>query len=383
MSVVALLFAASAAAPPALPAPKAIDAFVARAMDATGSKGLAVAVIDDGKVTYVQSYGVRNAKAEPLQPQTIMYGASLTKAVFAHYVMMLADEGKFTLDTPIDKILPKPLSDYDDPAVAKKYASWSDLKGDERWRKLTPRILLSHRSGFSNFAFLEPDGKLKFHFEPGARYAYSGEGLILLQFVIETAFGIDIGKEITARVFKPLGMTNTDMMWRADFAQNLADGFDIEGKVEPHDERSRPRAAGSMDTTIADFAKFSAAFVSGWGVSAESRRQLTAPQLPITTQTQFPTLQSELPLEKRRADLATGLSVIVFEGPQGRGFYKGGHNDTTGNTWVCVEASKRCVVLLANDVRAEPAFPALVTYILGETGVPYDWEYGDMKFWKP
>jgi hypothetical protein len=44
---------------------------------------------------------------------------------------------------------------------------------------------------------------------------------------------------------------------------------------------------------------------------------------------------------------------------------------------VCIEASQRCVVILSNDVRFEAAFAKLVTFILGETGVPYDWEYGD------
>ena len=75
--------------------------------------------------------------------------------------------------------------------------------------------------------------------------------------------------------------------------------------------------------------------------------------------------------------------MIAFKGPQGSGFFKGGHNDSTANMWVCIEAKKRCVVILSNDVRAEPAFPALVQSILGDTGLPWAWEYGDMKFWWP
>ena len=71
-------------------------------------------------------------------------------------------------------------------------------------------------------------------------------------------------------------------------------------------------------------------------------------------------------LTVRRSDLAAGLGVVVFDGPQGPGFYKGGHDDTTGNTWVCVKAAKRCVVILANDVRAEAAFPRLVEFVLGD-----------------
>lgn len=354
-----------------------IDAEVAKVMAATGAQGLAIAYIENGTPVYVQAYGKRNAKGDPLQTQTIMYGASLTKAAFAHMVVQLADEGKIDLDASIATYLPKPLPDY---PTEDKYAPWSDLKGDERWRRLTPRILLTHSSGFANFAFLEPDGKLRFHFEPGSRYAYSGEGLILLQFVLEKGLGLDVGDEMQRRVFEPFGMTDTSMMWRADFAKNLADGWDANGRVEPHDERSTVRAAGSMDTTIDNIARLAAGYVNGEGISPRARAELTKAHLPITTASQFPSLQPELPPAKRRADLAAGLGVVVFRGPQGASFFKGGHNDTTGNTWVCVEKRRSCVVILANDVRAEAGFPRLVKFLLGETGAPWTWEYGDMKF---
>jgi hypothetical protein len=59
-----------------------------------------------------------------------------------------------------------------------------------------------------------------------------------------------------------------------------------------------------------------------------------------------------------------------LKGPQGPGFYKGGHDGQTANTLVCLRASQRCVVILANDVRAEAGFAALVTAVLGATGVP-------------
>ena len=134
--------------------------------------------------------------------------------------------------------------------------------GDERWRKLTPRILLTHTSGLANFAFLEPDEKMRLHFDPGSRYAYSGEGFILMQFVLETGLGLKVGDEMQRRVFDRFGMTRTSMMWREDFAGNLADGYGMDGTFGAHDQRSRPRAAGSMDTTIADFAKFLAGFVA-------------------------------------------------------------------------------------------------------------------------
>ncbi len=378
LATAALVIASSAAA--ALPTTAALDAEVARAMAATGARGLAIAIIDAGRVQQVRSYGHRNERGDPLQADTVMYGASLTKTVFGYTVMRLADEGLLELDRPIAHYLAKPLPDYPDED---RYAPWSDLAGDERWRRLTPRMLLTHSAGFANFAFLEPDGRLRFHFEPGTRYAYSGEGMILLQFVIERGLGVELGEAMQRRVFDRFAMRNTSLRWRPDFARNLADGWRADGSIEPHDERSTVRAAGSMDTTIADIANFAAAYVRGDGLSKRSRAERFKPLLPITTASQFPSLQAELPAEQRHAGLAAGLGVIVFDGPQGRGFMKGGHNDSTGNTLVCVERHQRCVVILANDVRAEPAFPALVHFVLGETGAPWRWEYGDMTFWTP
>ncbi|MBU1347834.1 MAG: beta-lactamase family protein [Alphaproteobacteria bacterium] len=352
-----------------------IDAAVARLMSQTGSRNLALAVIDGGQVAYVKAYGDRNQAGDPLTTDTVMYGASLTKAVFAYSVMQRVDEGVIDLDRPLAETLPDLPTMYDE-GLADRYSDWRGLAEDARWRTITPRMALTHSTGFANFGWLEPDQKIRIHFDPGTRYAYSGDGLILLQFLLEQGLDRDVGRDVQDGVFTPLGMTNTSLMWRPDFAANLADGWEADGAVEPHDERSQVRAAGSMDTTIHDIALFAAALMRGDGISRASRAEMLRPQLPITTPQQFPTLLPELPPGARRADLQAGLGVVTFTGPQGPGFFKGGHNDSTGNTLVCVERELRCLVVLSNDVRSEPGFADLVRVVLGETGVPYDWEYG-------
>ena len=129
-----------------------------------------------------------------------------------------------------------------------------------------------------------------------------------------------------------------------------------------------------MDTTIADFARFAAGFMRGEGLSAGARAEMLREQLPIRSVFQFPSLAPEAAVQ-RWPGLGAGLGVVTFEGPQGRGFFKGGHNDSTGNMWVCLERGRRCVVLLANDVRAEAAFEEIVEAILGPIGMAWDWEY--------
>jgi CubicO group peptidase (beta-lactamase class C family) len=364
-----------------IPSGAAIDARVKKVMSKTQANGMAVAVVDRGKVGYVQAYGIRNAKGDPLTIHTVMYGASITKTVLAYTTMQLVDQGKLNLDTPIKDDLDHPLTSYGpDPVFPDKHGPYPDLAGDPRWEKITPRMCLTHSTGFSNFWFIEPDQKLHIHFDPGTRYSYSGEGFILLQFVIEhgrkaQGLGLDVG-DLTNANFNRLGMTRTSLVWRPDFASNLADGWNDKGQPQAHDRRSKVRAAGSMDTTISDLPKFAAALVSGDGLSAASRAEMTRPQLHITTAHQFPPFGPDLPVSEQRKDLSAGLGVVVFDGPQGHGFFKGGHDGQTANTMVCIEASQRCVVILSNDVRSEAGFADLVRFILGDTGVPYGWEYG-------
>jgi len=206
-----------------------------------------------------------------------MYGASLTKMVFAYTVMQLVDQGKINLDTPLKDDLDKPLPSYGpDPVFPDKYGPYKDLANDSRWEKITPRMSLTHSTGFNNFWFVDPNQKLQIHFEPGTRFSYSGEGLILLQFVIEhgrkaQGLGLDVG-ELTKSNFDRLGMTRTSLIWREGLDTNVADGWNDQGQPQAHDKRSKVRVAGSMDTTISDLPRFVAALVSGDGLSAATHR---------------------------------------------------------------------------------------------------------------
>lgn len=367
VAALALAACATAVDQRALPAAAAIDAEAQRLMASEDVKGMAVAVIDNGVVVHIAAYGQRNVERNlPLQTDTIMYGASLTKTAFAYMVLQLVDEGRLDLDRSIADYLPRPLPEYED---------YADLAGEEWWRQLTPRIILNHATGFANFRWLEEDQKLRFHWAPGERYGYSGEGFYILQLVLEEGLGLDVRAEMQRRVFDRFGMANTDMQWRPDFAANLADGYALDGAFEPHDERSRASAAGSMDTTIADQARMWAGIVNGDGLTAASRAELTRPQLSIRSAHQFPTLRDWTDPRTSEVNLSAGLGLVTFTDASGPMFFKGGHNDWTGNQVVCQEARRRCVVLLANSVRAELIYPEMVRFILGDTATPWWWEY--------
>jgi CubicO group peptidase (beta-lactamase class C family) len=353
-----------------MPTAALVDARVPALMKRERVQGLALAIIDRGQVRYMRAWGYRNVERRlPLTTETVMYGASLTKAAFAYYVLKLVDEGRVDLDATLERILPRPPTEY---------PQFANAALDSRWRLLTPRMLLNHSSGLSNFAGVEPDGKLRFRFDPGARYAYSGAGINLLQFVLEKSLGVEVGTDMQRRVFEPLGMRRTSMSWRDDFAADLADGYSLDGKSEAHDRRDNVRAAGSMDSTIADQAKLWAAVVRGEGLSVHARKELSRPQLPITAAHQFPTLTTEVNPDNARIALAAGLGVVTYYDAGGPTWFKGGHNDVTGNMVICQETRLRCVVLMANDVRAEIIYPEIATLVLGEIHLPWRWDNGSV-----
>jgi CubicO group peptidase (beta-lactamase class C family) len=116
-----------------LPTPASIDARVRAALAETRANGMAVGVIDDGRVVYVQAYGIRNAKREPLDTDTVMYGASITKTVMAYTALTLVDQGRLNLDTPLAEYLERPLTSYGEGQThLAKYGPYRDLAGDDR-----------------------------------------------------------------------------------------------------------------------------------------------------------------------------------------------------------------------------------------------------------
>jgi CubicO group peptidase (beta-lactamase class C family) len=172
-----------------------LEAFIEQTLEGAGVTGLSCAILNDAKLAYQKAFGYRNKNDGSLNDeQTIFAAASFSKAVFAYLAMLLAEEKVIDLDTPLEKYLQKPLYEY--PAYA-------DLKGDDRYKQITARMALSHTTGFPNLRFLMPDGKLGFLFPPGSRHSYSGEGINLLQVIVEEVTGRDLegigsGKDLPA-----------------------------------------------------------------------------------------------------------------------------------------------------------------------------------------
>ena len=141
----------------------------------------------------------------PITPDTYFPAASLTKPVFAWAVRNLIRQGKLELT--------RPLQDYADLG----------LSGDAR--RITAEHVLTHSTGLPNWRF-QLDKPLAAEFTPGSRWQYSGEGIFLLQRVVERIVGVPIGTYMKRTVLQPLGMTASTFAWSPELQTKAASGHD-------------------------------------------------------------------------------------------------------------------------------------------------------------
>ena len=343
-----------------------IDETATRLMKAAEVTGVGVALLNNGKIAYLKAYGFRDkGKNLPLTVDSVMSAASLSKVTFGYMVLQLVDEGVLDLDKPVYQYLPKPLPEY---------PNYVDLANDPRYKRITARMLLSHTSGFANWRWFEDDRKLRIHFEPGSRYAYSGEGVSLLQLVVETITKTPLEELMQQRVFRPLGMSRTSMVWQDRFDSDYANGYDEYERSLGPIKQKKAGAAGSMSTTIADFARFMQAVMEGRLLRPKTREQMLSPQIQIVSKHMFPTLSEETSNENKPIRLSSGLGWTLYWTPYGEAFSKGGHDDGWRHSTVCFDRPKTGIVIMTNSGNGEGIFEYFQETLLKNTFSPTAWE---------
>jgi CubicO group peptidase (beta-lactamase class C family) len=343
-----------------------IDATVSRLMKAAEVTGVDIAVLNHGKVAYMKSYGLRDTEKNlPLTPDSVMTAASFSKSTFAYMVMQLVQEKVIDLDRPVYQYLPKPLPEY---------ARYQDLANDPRYKKITARMLLSHTPGFPNWRYVNEDRKLNINFEPGSRFAYSGEGIDLLQMIVETVTGKPLEDLMRDRVFQPLGMTRTSMVWQKEFESDYANGYDEYGRSLGPERRPHADAAGSMQTTLRDFTKVVLAVRNSKGLQKQTRELMLSPQIQIFSKHEFPTMENETTDENKSIRLSYGLGWGLYWAPYGRAFFKEGHDEGWRNYLVCFDKLGTGMIILTNSSNGEGIFKDLLETVLGNRYTPIEWE---------
>ncbi len=334
--------------------------------------GVAVSVFNDNKPIFSKIFGLANVpKNEPFTPSSVMYGASFAKMVFGYVAMQFVQEKIIDLDKPLVEYLTKSLPDYKIKGFRRGY---HDLVNDDRYKKITARMCLNHSTGFPNWRWFEADKKLKIKFEPGSRYSYSGEGLYLLQFVIEQITGKDYEIISQERVFKPFQMENTSQIWQTRFENAICYGHNAKGEPYELMKWKESSAGGSMSTTLTDFTKFYTALISSTGLSKKSFKEMTSPQIRIKSRQQFGPLAWVDSTDNDNIELSYGLGVGVFKTPYGRAFFKEGHDDGWGHYSICFPEKKIAIFIMTNNDNGESIFKELLAYSIGDVFTPYQWE---------
>jgi tetratricopeptide (TPR) repeat protein len=147
-------------------------------MEAANVPGLSMAVFRGGKIFWNKAFGVKSRQTnEPVEGNTMFEAASLTKTVTAYAAMRLVERGELDLDKPLHEYFPNQV--------------YPKLSGDERYKKLTARLVLTHTTGLPNWGN-------KLMRDPGLQYGYSGEGFL---YLADSNNGLAIAEALTALVF--------------------------------------------------------------------------------------------------------------------------------------------------------------------------------------
>jgi serine-type D-Ala-D-Ala carboxypeptidase/endopeptidase len=379
------LLLVAAAPPPAAKAVKRLDGTRIAAATLTSRiqslvergnvHGLAISVFNGGEVVYSRAFGVKRTDTkEPLRTDTVVYGASFSKAVFAVLVMRLVEDGVIGLDTPLQTYLKEPVSS----SRANKPKAWhedlGDLAGEPLHQKITARMCLSHTTGFPNWRWYETDRKLRVKFEPGSRYSYSGEGLTFLQVVLEKLTKRPLEDLMREKVFGPYGMTTSSYRWQPRFEGNFAHGHSETGSVYEKDKDNEPRSASTLETTPDDYARFTRAVLRGEGLRPASWKEMFTPQVRIRSKRQFGPASEEVTDRYDAIDLSYGLGWGLLRTPHGRAAFKEGHADGFEHYSILFPDRGLGVAILTNSANGESIFKELLELSIADTYTPWEWQ---------
>jgi CubicO group peptidase (beta-lactamase class C family) len=275
-AVVLLVSSALAGAPAQQPpAEDEVDRYVLAEMTRQRIPGLSLAIVEQGRLVKARGYGLANVELDvPATEQTIYQSGSVGKQFTAAAVLLLAEDGKLSLDGRITQ-----------------YFS----KAPASWRNITIRHLLTHTSGIKNYTDEALDLrrdytddqlvglalKAPLDFAPGTRWSYSNTGYVLLGIIVTRVSGRFYGDVLADRVFGPLGMTTARIISEADIVRNRADGYRLVAGELKNQEWVSPKlnttADGSLYLTVLDLAKWDAALAGTQFLSAASRHEWWTP----------------------------------------------------------------------------------------------------------
>jgi CubicO group peptidase (beta-lactamase class C family) len=227
---------------------------------------LGIGFIEQGEIKQISVFGELE-RDDPAPINTIWNVASLAKPITAMVTLKLIEKGKLKLDEPLCRY-------YTDP----------DIVADPNVKKLTPRIILSHQTGFPNWR----TGKLIFQFELGTKYQYAGEGYEYLRKVLESKFRKSLDQLADELIFRPLKMRSTSYIWSDKTEEaRFAKWHTANGTLYETEKNEVANGADNLLTTVEDYTKFMLYILNEAGLPSRLWKEMTTKQVRINDYKNF------------------------------------------------------------------------------------------------
>ncbi len=239
----------------------ALDAVITAQMSKHDLPGVALAVVENGEIVYLQAYGV-DGNGRPLTPQTQMFIGSQSKSFTALAIAQLAEQGKLDMDAPV-----------------RSYIPWFRVVDEAASAQITLNHLLHHTSGLSDsgFGIIIPDkapaeqavralSVAQLTAPIGAKHQYFNLGYTVLACIIEQVSGQTYAEYVGQHILDPLGMDSSNADVTA--ARNMSSGYTrLFGFPISMSENIPAYGAGEgfIISTAEDMARYAIAFQTGGG----------------------------------------------------------------------------------------------------------------------
>lgn len=211
-------------------------------LKATSTPGMAVALLEGGKIRDVLYFGSSDAQSQkPITEATVFQAASLSKQALLYAALKTVEAGKLDINRPLTQYLEKP---FDAPEA--------DLT------QISARHVLTHTTGWPNWP--PDDGKLK-PVRPLGQWGYSGAGFVYLQTALESIWKESAAQYTRRLILDPLGMRESSFVWRDTYANTATRGFDENGNPVDQWKADKVNGASSLNTTAREYALLLEAFL--------------------------------------------------------------------------------------------------------------------------
>lgn len=321
-----------------------VDQAVRAEMEKQNLVGLAVGLIRDGQVAYVQGYGwADREKRIPFTTRTITNWASNSKPVVAVRCLQLVEQGQVRLDDSVRQYLPE-LPEHCDPITVRHLLCHQS--GYPHYRNGTIRKLpvpiTSQRGALDPVFSLNRFGGSPLMRDPGTGYSYSSYAYVILSALLERAGRQPLSKQLDENILRPLDMESFTLDGPYEGQKDWSIGYQRNGLGQvaraPEYANDWKHGAGGYKSHIVDFARWAEGMIGGSLVSDESQKAMWTPQK----------LDSGKPT-------SCGLGFFVAEENGIPKIYHGGSHAEARSRMVIYPTRKHGIVVLCNCGHAEPA----------------------------